>query len=165
MIKNLTRRNSRRGQRGVLLIEFAAAVAISGILGTTVVGSLFQLHRTTVDGGAQFEVTTEVQRATRWVTRDIHRADSTDISDGGAPVSTASFDWTDDLGAHSCSYALNGDALERTCDGQPAAAARRLSGLSFSRSGSLVLLSFDVTAGSRPDLSETVSMYVSLGRD
>ena len=165
MIKKLVRRPGKRGQRGALLIELAAAVAVSSILGTTVVGSLFQLRRAAVDGGAQFELTTEVQRATRWATRDIHRAGSTDIPDGGAPVTAASFGWTDDSGAHTCSYALNGGALERTCDGEMIVAARRLSGLSFSRSGSLILLSFSVTADSRPDVSEAVSMYVSLGRE
>ena len=164
MIKKLTRGHGKRSQRGALLIEFVAALAISGILGTTVVGSLFQLQRTTIDGGAQFELTTEVQRATRWVTRDIHRATSTDVPDGGAPVSAASFDWTDELGAHSCSYALESGELERTCDGEMTIVAGRLSGLSFSRSGQLVLLSFDVTADDRPDMSEAVSMYVSLGR-
>ena len=165
MINKLIRRRGKRGQRGTLLIEFAAALAISGILGTTVVGSLFQLQRTTIDGGAQFELTTEVQRATRWMTRDIHRAGSTDVSDGGAPVSGASFGWTDESGGHSCSYALDSGALDRTCDGESTVVARQLSGLSFSRSGSLVLLSFGVTAAARPDMSEAVSMYVSLGRE
>ena len=164
MTTKLTRHHGKRGQRGVLLIEFAAALAISGILGMTVVGSLFQLHRTAIDGGAQFDLTTETQRATRWVARDIHRADSTDVSDGGAPASGASFEWTDEFGAHSCSYALDSDALERTCDGESTVVARQLSGLSFSRSGELILLSFNVTADSRPDVSEAVSMYVSLGR-
>ena len=164
MIKNLMRRRGRSGQRGFLLLEFAAALAISGILGTTVVGSLYQLQRTTIDGGAQFELTTEIQRATRWISRDIHRADSTDVSDGGAPATSAGFDWTDEFGAHSCGYVLNGGALERTCDGDLNVVARRLSGLSFSRSGSLILLSFGVSADGRPDVSEAVSMYVSLGR-
>ena len=165
MIRKTKRQRGSRRQRGVLLLEFAAALAISGILGTTVVGSLFQLQRTTLDGGAQFQLTTEVQRATRWISRDVHQATSTDISDGGGPVSAAAFDWTDDLGDHSCGYGLDGDALERTCDGQTTVVARRLSGITFSRSGSLILLSFGVTASGRPDMSEAVSMYVSLGRD
>ena len=165
MIEKLVRHHGGRGQRGFLLIELAAALAVTSILGTTVVGSLFQMQRAVADGGAQFELTTEVQRATRWVTRDIHRAGSTDISDGAAPVSGASLGWTDELGDHTCTYALNGDVLERTCDGELAEVARRLSGLSFSRSGSLVLLSFNVSAGGRPDVSEVVSMYVSLGRE
>ncbi len=165
MIKKFAWRRGGSGQRGFLLLEFAAALAISGILGTTVVGSLHQLQRTTIDGGAQFELTTETQRATRWISRDVHRADSTDVSDGGAPVTSASFDWTDEFGAHSCSYVLNGDALERACDGGLTVVARQLSGLSFSRSGSLILLSFDVSAVARPDMSESVSMYVSLGRE
>jgi len=165
MIARLMRRRTTRSQRGAVVIELVMAAAVSGILGTAVVGSLYQLHWTTADGSARFDVTTEVQRATRWLSRDIHRADSTDIVDGGAPVSTGTFDWTDASGAHSCAYALNGNALERTCDGQLAVVARRLEGLSFSRSGSLITLSFSVVPDGRSDLSEAVSMYLSLGRN
>jgi len=164
MISGITRRHAKLGQRGTMLIEFVVAAAISGLLGATVVGSLFQLQRTTIEGGAQFEVTTEVQRATRWVTRDVHRAGSTTLVDGGPAVATATFEWSDDTGDHACTYALDGETLERTCDGAPAIVARRLSGLSFTRVGSLITVAFTVTADSRPDKNEPVSMYVALGR-
>ena len=45
MISAMKKRQGRLGQRGTLLIEFAVAVAVSGLLGATMVGSLFQLQR------------------------------------------------------------------------------------------------------------------------
>ena len=165
MIARLARLLAPRRQHGAVLIELVVAAAVSGILGTAVVGSLYQFQRTAADGTARFDVTTQAGRALRWVTRDIHRGDSTDIADGGPAVATGTFHWTDELGAHSCAYALNGTALERTCDGQLVVVGRRIEGLSFSRSGTLITLSFSVTPDGRPDLVEAISMYVALGRD
>jgi hypothetical protein len=107
-------------------------------------------------------VATAVRTSTRWLARDAQRAETTTVPDGGAPVSTGSFDWTDEIGPHSCSYALDGTNLVRTCDGAAVVTARGVSSLQFTRSGGLVTAGYTITAPDRPDVAETVVMNLSI---
>ncbi|MBI4307131.1 MAG: hypothetical protein HY678_12505 [Chloroflexi bacterium] len=152
-----------RKQRGFLLAEFVVGLGLSSVFAAIVVSSIYQLNRASTNGEATLEVLTEVQKAAVWVTRDVRKASSSNLTDGGGAVSSASFSWIDSGGAsHSCSYALSGTQLQRTCDGSPSVAARAVSGLSFSRSGSLVSVGFTVTPAERPSYAETVSLRVAM---
>lgn len=150
-------------QRGFLLAEFAVGIGLSSVLAAIVVSSLYQVNRAATDQGASLEVLTEVQKATLWLARDIRKASATDLADGGPAVTTASFTWTDSVGStHTCSYALSGVDLRRSCDAATNTAARALSGLSFSRTGGLVAIGFTVTPADRSSYAETVSLRVAM---
>ncbi len=157
--------NAKAGQRGFMLVGLLAGVAITAVLGAVLVNSLYQLNRAGSDGGAHLAVATAVRTSTRWLARDAQRAETTTVPDGGAPVSTGAFNWTDEIGPHSCSYALDGTNLARTCDGATVVAARGVSSLQFTRSGGLVTAGYTITATGRPDVSETVVLNLSIRSD
>ena len=104
----------------------------------------------------------QVRAATLWLERDIARATTSNVPDPGAPTASAQFDWTDDTGPHYCTYAITGADLIRTCDGVPNSVAKHLSGLQFTRSGSLLNVNFTATSPDRPDVSEAVSINLAM---
>lgn len=157
-----TRRPDTRGESGFTLVELMAGMALSVLVGTIMVTSMFQLNKASSNGRAQQAVTVQVRAATLWLERDIARAETSNVPDPGAPLASAQFDWTDDTGPHSCIYALDGADLIRTCDGVPGSVARYLSGLQFTRSGALLTVGFTATAPGRPDVSEAVSINLAM---
>jgi type II secretory pathway component PulJ len=153
-------------QRGFLLAEFVVGVGLAGILSSIIVSAVFQLNKASDIGEAKLQAVTEVQRGTIWLARDIRQASSSDLGDGGPAVTTATFLWTDPAGQggepHICTYALSGTNLQRTLDGVPSVVARSVSGLLFTRTASLVSISFTVTPDADPDFAEDVSMSVAM---
>lgn len=153
----------RLGQSGFLLAEFAVGMGLSSVLAAIVVTAVYQLNRASDDGAARLETLAEVQKATLWLSRDVRRASTTDLNDGGPAASAASFDWTESGGpVHTCVYALIVSELRRTCDGATSVAARAVSALSFSRVGSLVAINYTITPAGRPGYAEAVSLMVAM---
>ncbi len=153
---------SRSRQLGFTLVELTAGIGLSALIGGVMVTAIFELNKASVNGQAQQAVTVQVRAATLWLERDISRAASSNVPDPGAPVATAQFDWTDESGAHVCIYALTGTDLIRTCDGTPSSVARYISGLQFTRSGSLLNVGFTATAPIGAGKSETVSINLAM---
>lgn len=157
-----TPRSDARREAGFTLIELMAGMALSVLVGTIMVSSMFELNLASRNGRAQQAVTVQIRAATLWLERDIARAATSNVPDPGAPLASAQFDWADDTGPHSCTYALDGTDLIRTCDGVPGSVARHLSGLQFTRSGALLTVDFTATAPGRPDVSEAVSIKLAM---
>ncbi len=155
----------RRHQRGFTLIELIVAMGIMAVIGGLLHSFLFQAISARSDGGAKGELVTATTISTRWLVRDIHRAETTDIPDGSGTVSVASFFWSDGGGAHTCTYQLVGSGLQRTCDTVANELTTGFSNLLFSRNGDLVLVSFTVTASDRPDVNEQIDINIALGGD
>lgn len=161
MLATYGRRASR--QRGFLLAEFVVGIGLSAVLASIVVNVVFQLNRASDIGEAKLQTLTEVQKATIWVLRDIRGASTSDLDDGGPSASTATFNWNDSGGTpHSCSYALSGTELRRTCDSVTRVVARYVSGLSFERVGGLVSIEFTVTPVADASFAEDVSLRVAM---
>ena len=156
-----TRRTSHR-QRGFGLVELTVGLAISAAIGSILVSLLFQMNRTVKDDSARFDVAANVTVASRWIARDVRRADSTSIVDGASPTPTAMINYNNAGGAISCLYSLTGGELERSCDDGTLVIARGVSGLQFSRTGSVVTIAFDVTSDTEPALVETVALRIGL---
>ena len=79
------RKKSDRAKRGLLrqagftLLEFTVSLGFTTALGGLVLASSFIALRTDTEGGARADVAVETVRATRWLIRGGHRADSTDL--------------------------------------------------------------------------------------
>ncbi|MEX0760959.1 MAG: hypothetical protein WD208_09870 [Dehalococcoidia bacterium] len=152
-----------RDKRGFMLLEFAISIGFIGALSALIMTSSFQTMKASSDGGAKLDLALESTKAVRWLIRDVHRADLTDLVDGGGAVATASFDWLEEGVSHSCTYSLDDNMLLRTCDGTASHAARNISGLEFTRDGRLVTVSFTITASRRSDVTEQVTLNFALG--
>ena len=157
-----SRNPGERRERGFTLIEVVAGVAIMATIGGVMVTSMWELTSTGAIGGAKQSVTVEIRRAALWLERDIYRTTSTDVPDASAPVSSAQLEWTDDTGPHVCIYTLSGSDLIRTCDGVPSTVAKNLSGLGFTRAGSLLTVAFTATAPTRTTINETVDINLAM---
>lgn len=154
---------TRRSQMGFLLVEFVVGMGLASVLATIVVSAVYQVYKASDSGERKVQTLTEVQKATIWLLRDIRKASTTDLSDGGPSVGDADFNWNDSGGVpHTCSYALSATNLERTCDSTTTVAARKISGLAFSRAGGLVAISFTVTPDAGATYAEDVSLSVSM---
>ena len=149
-------------QRGLALIELAFGLGLSAAIGAVIVTMLFQLDKSVTGGGARLALASSVIVASQWLARDTRKALSTSIPDGGEPRSSATFLWTDGGISVSCGYALNGTNLERSCDGFTHVIARGVSGLTFSRSGSVVTVEFYAFAGPDGSVLESVALRVAM---
>jgi type II secretory pathway component PulJ len=143
-----------------MLLEMMIAVGFVGALGALVTVSMFQTMQAEARTGTRIKVADQVARASRWVARDGHRADVTDIPDGGSPAYSAAFQWDTGGASMTCAYTVNNATLIRTCNGNSASVATGITGLSFSRTGRLITASFDVASSGD---SQNVTMKVLLG--
>jgi type II secretory pathway pseudopilin PulG len=154
--------NESRSQSGVTIVELLSGIALSALIGGIMVSSMFELTKASELGQAQQAVTVQIRAATLWLERDIARASSSNVPDPGSPLTTAQFDWTDEVGPHSCVYALTGTDLIRTCDSVPISVAKHLTGLQFTRSGQLVTVGFTATSPDLATKSESVSINLAM---
>lgn len=154
-------------QRGFTVVEVVASVAIltmvMGLLGT----ALFQALGTetvVVDDGLAIN---ELRKGLSYFSEDVKMTQTTDLEDGGAPVSSCDLSWTDEYQdaqtPHTSSYALVGDRLVRTYDGNAHTVANRVISVSFSRSGQTITAQIEVDAG--PPGTRTLSVNAVMRPD
>ena len=157
------KRNAKTLNRaGFSLLEFAISLGFMASLGGLIAGSSFLSIRTGAETGARADVAVQTATSTRWLLRDIHRAEATTLIDGGAAVSSGTFSWVDG-GAVVCVYSLSGTDLVRNCGSSVHTVARSISGLQFSRTGDLVTAVYTITPTEAPGFSEQISLSVALG--
>ncbi len=149
-----------RGQRGITLIELLVMIGFMSSFAALISTSFFQSIKADRLTSQSIGVSDQVARATRWIVNDGHRAQSTDVVDGAAPVETATLNWTEAGAPVSCTLGTNEAQLVRTCGGQASTIGKGISDLEFSRSGELLTVSFLVTSGQQ---TQDVSMNVLLG--
>jgi hypothetical protein len=91
-------------------------------------------------------------------------AQSTDLVDGAAPVSSMTLSWTDwsqDGGVpHSVTYGLSGTELLRTYDGQTLTVGHYVTSVGFSLSGQALFVT--ITSEGRTGVSNTKTYRVNL---
>lgn len=133
-----------RGQ-GFTLLELAITIGVMGVIGTLVVMSLFSTFRASAQTSGKVGTADQVARVAKWITRDGHQATSTSIPDGGPPVTSATFQWTEAGAPVACAVGLSGTNMTRTCGGSTGTIGSNISALSFSRVGRVVTTSFTVT--------------------
>ncbi|MDA1188766.1 MAG: hypothetical protein O2854_03705 [Chloroflexi bacterium] len=103
----------------------------------------------------------------QWLNKDLQRARTTDLADGGLPVVCSSmvtstpcvtFTWQNEYEGvstnHSASYSLVGNELLRTFDSSTHAVARRVEDVSFSQVGKLITVTMTSTDEGWADISK-----------
>ena len=154
-----------RSQRGNSTVEVLIGVAILGLL-TPVIGSLIHQGLTTpIKTVRALQASAGTGGTFLWLSRDITQAQDSNLADGGAEVSSATFTWTDYYGSaqttsHSLAYSLSGTNLQRTLDGGTSTIGRNITSLSFTRAGSSVSVS--VTASPVSGVTDTKSIKLYL---
>lgn len=100
----------------------------------------------------------------QWLSRDIIQAQNSDLVDGAAGVSSATFTWTDYFGGgqtkHSLAYSLSGTNLQRTLDGVTSTVGRKIKQVSFARTSDSVTVI--VTASPAIGASDQKSIWLYL---
>ena len=157
------RRETALREAGFSLLEFVISLGFMASLSGLIAGSSFLALKTNHETGARADVAVATATSTRWLVRDIHRADTTTIVDSAAAVSTATFAWVDG-GPVACAYYVSGADLVRDCGGAAVSnAARFIGGLEFTRAGDLVTVVYTITPTNAPGASEQISLSVALG--
>lgn len=150
-----------KAEDGVTLVETIVALGILtaalSLVGTPMVGALRQGDSWRQD----IIATVTLQRAGTWLSKDTINAETTSLTDGGAPVDNVAFDWHDlDGTPHTAIYALNGTNLERTCDGLSLIVARNVTAVGFSQASNVLTFSLSVMGGSGNEESKTTTYYL-----
>ncbi len=150
-------------QRGFTLLEFLISIGFMSALAGLISGSTLLSIRTNTETGAIADVAVETAKTTRWLVRDVHRAETTNLVDLAAPVATANFQW-DDGGPVVCTYSLvNSTDMQRSCGSSVGVVGRNISNLQFSRSGNLITVSYQIIPPESPGKAQTINLNIALG--
>ena len=146
---------------GFTLVEVVVSMSIltvaSGLIGSTV----FQVLSTQQTWRENAAATKELGNAGRWFSNDARRAESTDLTDGGAPANSVALTWADADGVpQTATYGLSGDQLVRNFDGEQATVARGVDSTSYSLAGGLLV--FDLVVQVRPGSTKSRSVQTYL---
>ncbi|MBI2856107.1 MAG: type II secretion system protein [Chloroflexi bacterium] len=129
-------------QKGFTLLTLVVGLGILGLLSSSAGAVVSQSVRSSYKGNDTLGAFNTIENAGFWISRDGRMADTTDLINGGGPVSSVTLQWIDqfDLGSvqHSSTFELVGNEVRRTYDGVTRTLARNVSSLSFSLSNSLI---------------------------
>lgn len=162
IITKPARRRARSRQHGFTLMEILVSVGFMSAMAGLISGSTFLSIRTSAETGAVADIAVETAKTTRWLVRDVHRAETTNIVDLASAVDTASFTW-DDGGAVTCTFALNGTDMSRDCGTSQVNVGRYINNLLFSRNGNLVVVSYQIVPPGSPGKAQTIDLNIALG--
>ena len=140
------------------MISIGFMASLAGLIS----GSTLLSIKTGNETGAIADVAVETVRTTRWLVRDAHRAESTNLVDSAPAVNSASFTW-DDGGSVTCTVSLNGTNMLRTCGAIQSNIGRNITNLTFVRNGNLITVSYLITPPESTDKAQKVDLNIALG--
>ena len=154
-------------QKGFTLVEVLVVLAVSGVLLTGLITSIFQVSTFTDRSNSQVVALTDLNHAALSIKKDLMMTQNTDLADGSpVPQSSVWLGWTDytsfETGnlTHSSSYVLSGTELLRTYDGTVGIAGRNITSLGFTKNGRVIDVVITATGSSDPQRSETLKFSV-----
>lgn len=157
---------SIRGQRGFTLVEVLVSTAVIGMMVTLVGVGVNQAITLSERANYGSQAQRQTRNALHWMTRDMAMAQTTNVVDGAAPVSSATFTWTDvfadALTNHSLSYVVTNGELRRTYDGVTITIGRQITSLSFSRAGRLMTATINAQPNNRFQQTDQKTLTVML---
>ncbi len=151
-------------ERGATTIEILAGVAILAII-TPVLGSLIHGALTTPKQTVlALQATSGTGATFQWLSRDITQAQSSNLVNGAAGVSSATFTWTDYYGggqtSHSLAYSLDGTNLQRTLNGVTSTVGRKITDVTFARAGETITVSVTASPATGVTDQKTIRLYL-----
>jgi len=125
------------GQKGMTLVEVIIGTAIAGAITAGLGLAIFNLVTVTDRGNSETNALHDLQNAVYWISLDAKMAASTDLVEDNPPTDSLRLDWVDGGGnAHYSDYYLSGTQLIRDHDSIVTTAARYITTLQFTVSGS-----------------------------
>ena len=140
-------------ERGYTLVELLIALAITGIMMTTLGMVVQQTVEVPERGDAQVSALHAIQNAAHWVSLDGQTAKS---ASGGSGLTLT---LPDDS---SISYSLDGDELHRIYGGSDRTIARGISSADFSVEGRLITMNIIAEPDSRWNISENGTYRINM---
>lgn len=156
------KRRQKSHQQGFTLLEFMVSIGFMSILAGLISGSTLLSIKTSAETGAVADVAVETAKTTRWLVRDVHRAETTNIVDLAPPVNSATFSW-DDGGPVTCSLSLVGTAFRRVCGASTVDIGKYITNLTFERTGNLIVVNYVIVPPRSASKSQSVDLNIALG--
>ncbi len=151
-------------QKGFTLVEVLVVLAVSGVLLTGLITSIFQVATFTDRSNSQVVALTDLNHAALSIKKDLMMTQNTDLTD--VSQSSVWLGWTDytsfETGnlTHSSSYVLSGTELLRTYDGTVGIAGRNITSVGFTKNGRVIDVVITAAGSSDPQRSETLKFSV-----
>ena len=159
-LQKTARRTGR--QRGFTLLELMISIGFMASLAGLISGTSFLAIKTGAETGAIADIAVQTARTTRWLVRDVHRAETTNIVSLAPAVNTASFSWVDG-GPVTCTLALDGTTLVRDCGTSQVNIGSYISNLTFERNENLITVGYQIDPPNTRSQSQTVNVNIALG--
>ena len=132
--------------------------ALAGLIS----GSTLLSIRTNTEAGAIADVAVETAKTTRWLVRDVHRAENTTLVD----LATTYQRRQPSFGTMVVPSPVHTHLLARTLQRNCATAhvvGRHVNNLQFSRNGNLITVSYDIVPPQSTDRAQTINLNIALG--
>ena len=105
--------DTREGQRGFTLVELLVVIAITGLIGSVVVGAIYQVFAVSARNTSRMTIVKQLENAVRWITPDAQMAQS--VSGDLTGADGLSLTWVErDLTADNVTYRIQDGQLERS---------------------------------------------------
>lgn len=153
----------KSGQRGFTLLETVVSLGLTGLVLSMVTGAMFQAWGVERTQRHEVVATEQLRNAADWFFKDATNANSTDLVDGAAPVSTVLLHSTDANGIpHTTTYSLNVTRLVRTYDGSSLTVAQNVVSAAFSLSGRSVFATLQIPGAHGAVRSLSMESYMRM---
>jgi prepilin-type N-terminal cleavage/methylation domain-containing protein len=142
-----------KGEHGFTLVELLITVALTGILGSIVGPTIYQLYNVSQFGSDSMLAFHELQNSAAWFNADGQTAVSA-VGGSGLTLTVPS--------AQTITYALSGTNLQRTSGTSTITLAQNVASVSFTVSGKLVTMALTSAPPGRMGVSqqETYAVYL-----
>ena len=138
------------------------SIGFMSILAGLISSSTLLSIKTGNESGAIADIAVETARTARWLVRDVHQAESTDIVDLAVPVNTATFTW-DDGSPVACTISLVGTDMRRDCGASGVNIGSNITNLLFERNGDLITVHYVIVPPDSPGKARQVDLSIALG--
>ncbi|MFC2033845.1 hypothetical protein ACFLTT_00370 [Chloroflexota bacterium] len=156
----------KSGQKGMILLETIAGVAISSIILSAVVGLIYHEIITTSSAKDSITATQEIDSAIRCISSDIMMAENSNLLAATSPIEQLNLSWMERYEfsniPHNCTYQLVGTELKRDYDGVIKTIARDISSIAFSQVDNVITITICCTPSWRDANTVERTFRVSL---
>ncbi|MCH8826583.1 MAG: type II secretion system protein [Chloroflexi bacterium] len=134
-------------QRGFALVEILLAMGVTALVTGVIGTAIFQIYDRSASGQDTLRALSDIQNAGQWIYLDGEKAESSNLIDNAAPVSSMTLSWTTEGTPHTATYTLTGPALIRNHNGVETTVARYLSGADFAILNDLITINLTSAPG------------------
>lgn len=122
------------------MVDLLAGMAITGMLLPVTMSSMFHTFTVTESSRSKVTALENIEYAANRLRDDVHKAQTTDLVDGGASVSSLNLSWIDGTTgqSHLVSYYLSNTLLQRDYDGITSTVGRYITSIDFSLSNGVI---------------------------